>query len=211
MKKLTSSKMQKVLESRIVRREGLRAPVHAGSVHPPSCIDLHQALHFNHESHLHQGAHLHPDQSPVLPHDPKAKASLRVSERTWESRRIKEEMQGIVSPTPLELHKVSPGVQVQVQELVLTLRPPHLPVVWPAGDCDKGPRDRRFRVQRVRRLLGKRGLCQHDPTRRARGPGRAEALRQDSAGRRSGADPRAAPGLSPDKGGVLSSAAPWCS
>ncbi|XP_056886571.1 glutamate receptor-interacting protein 2-like isoform X2 [Takifugu flavidus] len=70
--------------------------------------DLHQELHFNHESHLHQGAHLHPDnQSPVLPHDPKAKASLRVSERTWESRRIKEEMQGIVSPTPLELHKVT--------------------------------------------------------------------------------------------------------
>uniref|UniRef100_A0A673A1H8 Glutamate receptor interacting protein 2b n=1 Tax=Sphaeramia orbicularis TaxID=375764 RepID=A0A673A1H8_9TELE len=27
--------------------------------------------------------------------------------RTWESRRIKEEMQGIVSPTPLELHKVT--------------------------------------------------------------------------------------------------------
>lgn len=69
---------------------------------------LHHEALFNHEAHLHQGAHLHQDnQSPLLHHDPKPKASLRVSERTWESRRIKEEMQGIVSPTPLELHKVS--------------------------------------------------------------------------------------------------------
>ncbi|CAL8337702.1 unnamed protein product [Lota lota] len=49
---------------------------------------------------LHQGAHLHEEES-------KAKASLRVSERTWESRRIKEEMQEILSPNPLELHKVT--------------------------------------------------------------------------------------------------------
>ncbi|XP_072307848.1 glutamate receptor-interacting protein 2 [Eucyclogobius newberryi] len=57
---------------------------------------------------LHQGAHLHQEaQSPLHFQDPKAKASLRVSERTWESRRIKEEMQGIISPTPLELHKVT--------------------------------------------------------------------------------------------------------
>uniref|UniRef100_A0A3P9QGN9 Glutamate receptor interacting protein 2 n=1 Tax=Poecilia reticulata TaxID=8081 RepID=A0A3P9QGN9_POERE len=64
--------------------------------------------HFNHEAHLHHGAHIHQEnQSPLLHHDPKLKASLRVSERTWESRRIKEEMQGILSPTPLELHKVT--------------------------------------------------------------------------------------------------------
>lgn len=68
---------------------------------------------------------MHPDnQSPILQHDPKAKASLRVSERTWESRRIKEEMQGIVSPTPLELHKVSSGVQVQVLVLTQGSSPP---------------------------------------------------------------------------------------
>uniref|UniRef100_A0A8C6SE19 Glutamate receptor interacting protein 2b n=1 Tax=Neogobius melanostomus TaxID=47308 RepID=A0A8C6SE19_9GOBI len=54
-----------------------------------------------------EGPHLRQEaQSPLHFQDPKAKASLRVSERTWESRRIKEEMQGIVSPTPLELHKV---------------------------------------------------------------------------------------------------------
>ncbi|XP_043978472.1 glutamate receptor-interacting protein 2-like isoform X2 [Gambusia affinis] len=69
---------------------------------------LHDEAHFNHEAHLHPGAHIHQEnQSPLLHHDPKLKASLRVSERTWESRRIKEEMQGILSPTPLELHKVT--------------------------------------------------------------------------------------------------------
>uniref|UniRef100_H3C2H0 Glutamate receptor interacting protein 2 n=1 Tax=Tetraodon nigroviridis TaxID=99883 RepID=H3C2H0_TETNG len=58
------------------------------------------------------GAPLQPRGPPAprstpAPHEAKPKASLRVSERTWESRRIKEEMQGIVSPTPLELHKVT--------------------------------------------------------------------------------------------------------
>uniref|UniRef100_A0A8D3DZG1 Glutamate receptor interacting protein 2 n=1 Tax=Scophthalmus maximus TaxID=52904 RepID=A0A8D3DZG1_SCOMX len=63
---------------------------------------LLQDIHFSQEAHLH-----HDHQSPLLHHEPKSKASLRVSERTWESRRIKEEMQGILSPTPLELHKVT--------------------------------------------------------------------------------------------------------
>lgn len=71
----------------------------------------HQGALFNHEADLHHaGVLLHQDnQAPLLHYEAKAKASLRVSERTWESRRIKEEMQGIVSPTPLELHKVSPS------------------------------------------------------------------------------------------------------
>ncbi|XP_029007795.1 glutamate receptor-interacting protein 2 isoform X4 [Betta splendens] len=75
---------------------------------------LHQGAHLHEEAQLHQDPHLlqtsllHPDNhSPLMHHDPKLKASLRVSERTWESRRIKEEMQGILSPTPLELHKVT--------------------------------------------------------------------------------------------------------
>lgn len=69
---------------------------------------MHEETHFDQEAHLLHGAHIHQEtQSPLLHHDTKLKASLRVSERTWESRRIKEEMQGILSPTPLELHKVS--------------------------------------------------------------------------------------------------------
>ncbi|KAM7401587.1 hypothetical protein PAMP_016892 [Pampus punctatissimus] len=69
---------------------------------------LHQEAHFNQDTHMLQGVHIHQEnQSPLMHHEPKPKASLRVSERTWESRRIKEEMQGILSPTPLELHKVT--------------------------------------------------------------------------------------------------------
>uniref|UniRef100_A0AAR2LWB1 PDZ domain-containing protein n=1 Tax=Pygocentrus nattereri TaxID=42514 RepID=A0AAR2LWB1_PYGNA len=46
-------------------------------------------------------------KSPHLHNEAKSKSTLRMSEKTWESRRIKEEMQEILSPTPLELHKVS--------------------------------------------------------------------------------------------------------
>lgn len=48
---------------------------------------------------LRRSLHLH--------NEAKSKSTLRMSEKTWESRRIKEEMQEILSPTPLELHKVS--------------------------------------------------------------------------------------------------------
>uniref|UniRef100_A0A8C6MHK5 Glutamate receptor interacting protein 2 n=1 Tax=Nothobranchius furzeri TaxID=105023 RepID=A0A8C6MHK5_NOTFU len=69
---------------------------------------LLEEVQYDQDAHLHHGAHIHQEhQSPLLHHEPKPKASLRVSERTWESRRIKEEMQGILSPTPLELHKVT--------------------------------------------------------------------------------------------------------
>lgn len=44
-------------------------------------------------------------KGPLL-HEGKNKNTLRVSDKTWESRRIKEEMQEILSPTPLELLKV---------------------------------------------------------------------------------------------------------
>uniref|UniRef100_A0A4W4HK52 PDZ domain-containing protein n=1 Tax=Electrophorus electricus TaxID=8005 RepID=A0A4W4HK52_ELEEL len=48
---------------------------------------------------LRKSAHLHAEA--------KSKGTLRMSEKTWESRRIKEEMREILSPTPLELHKVT--------------------------------------------------------------------------------------------------------
>ncbi|KAJ0069037.1 hypothetical protein NL108_016516, partial [Boleophthalmus pectinirostris] len=92
-------------------------------LHQGALLHLHDQTHLHDQAHLlqedqlhqgktdgllHQGAHLRQEaQSPLHFQDPKAKASLRVSERTWESRRIKEEMQGIISPTPLELHKVT--------------------------------------------------------------------------------------------------------
>uniref|UniRef100_A0A8B9KAQ9 Glutamate receptor interacting protein 2b n=1 Tax=Astyanax mexicanus TaxID=7994 RepID=A0A8B9KAQ9_ASTMX len=46
-------------------------------------------------------------KSPHLHNETKSKSTLRMSDKTWESRRIKEEMQEILSPTPLELHKVT--------------------------------------------------------------------------------------------------------
>uniref|UniRef100_A0A8B9KB26 Glutamate receptor interacting protein 2b n=1 Tax=Astyanax mexicanus TaxID=7994 RepID=A0A8B9KB26_ASTMX len=46
-------------------------------------------------------------ESPHLHNETKSKSTLRMSDKTWESRRIKEEMQEILSPTPLELHKVT--------------------------------------------------------------------------------------------------------
>lgn len=73
-----------------------------------SLADARLEVHFHPDELLHAGAHLLQDNMPpLMHHEPKSKASLRVSERTWESRRIKEEMQGLLSPTPLELHKVS--------------------------------------------------------------------------------------------------------
>ncbi|XP_043078380.1 glutamate receptor-interacting protein 2 isoform X2 [Puntigrus tetrazona] len=51
--------------------------------------------------------HLSPlRKAPHLLNETKNKSTLRMSEKTWESRRIKEEIQDILSPTPLELHKV---------------------------------------------------------------------------------------------------------
>lgn len=51
--------------------------------------------------------HLSPlRKPPLLLNETKNKSTLRMSEKTWESRRIKEEIQDILSPTPLELHKV---------------------------------------------------------------------------------------------------------
>lgn len=51
--------------------------------------------------------HLSPlRKAPHLLNETKSKSTLRMSEKTWESRRIKEEIQDILSPTPLELHKV---------------------------------------------------------------------------------------------------------
>ncbi|KAF6731761.1 Glutamate receptor-interacting protein 2 [Oryzias melastigma] len=125
---LSRSRMSPLRRNSLLHQGNLlhqSAHLHQG-IHLPEESLLHQDPHFhqavnsfqtptyttevlfNQEGHLHPGAHLHEEnQSPVLHHEPKAKASLRVSERTWESRRIKEEMQGILSPTPLELHKVT--------------------------------------------------------------------------------------------------------
>uniref|UniRef100_A0AAX7SQ77 PDZ domain-containing protein n=1 Tax=Astatotilapia calliptera TaxID=8154 RepID=A0AAX7SQ77_ASTCA len=92
-------------------------------------------------------------QSPLLHHEPKSKASLRVSERTWESRRIKEEMQGILSPTPLELHKVkSDDFGFSVSDGFLE-KGVYVNMIRPDGPADRAglrPYDRILQVNHVR-------------------------------------------------------------
>uniref|UniRef100_A0A669CPS6 Glutamate receptor interacting protein 2 n=1 Tax=Oreochromis niloticus TaxID=8128 RepID=A0A669CPS6_ORENI len=116
--------------------------------------------HFNQELHLQQGVHIHQDiQSPLLHHEPKSKASLRVSERTWESRRIKEEMQGILSPTPLELHKVTVIKDPESDDFGFSVsdgfleKGVYVNMIRPDGPADRAglrPYDRILQVNHVR-------------------------------------------------------------
>ncbi|KAG7493473.1 glutamate receptor-interacting protein 2-like isoform X1 [Solea senegalensis] len=116
--------------------------------------DLHQEAHFNQEAHLHRD-----NQSPLLHHEPKPKASLRVSERTWESRRIKEEMQGILSPTPLELHKVTVIKDPESDDFGFSVsdgfleKGVYVNMIRPDGPADRAglrPYDRILQVNHVR-------------------------------------------------------------
>uniref|UniRef100_A0A3B4ZWZ0 Glutamate receptor-interacting protein 2-like n=1 Tax=Stegastes partitus TaxID=144197 RepID=A0A3B4ZWZ0_9TELE len=127
------------------------------SHHYPHMLD---EAHFNQEAHLHQGGHIHQDnQSPLLHHEPKPKASLRVSERTWESRRIKEEMQGILSPTPLELHKVTVIKDPESDDFGFSVsdgfleKGVYVNMIRPDGPADRAglkPYDRILQVNHVR-------------------------------------------------------------
>ncbi|XP_074505648.1 glutamate receptor-interacting protein 2 isoform X7 [Sebastes fasciatus] len=121
---------------------------------------LHHEAHLLHEAHLHHEAHIHQDnQSPLLHHEPKPKASLRVSERTWESRRIKEEMQGILSPTPLELHKVCVIKDPEIDDFGFSVsdgfleKGVYVNMIRPDGPADRAglkPYDRILQVNHVR-------------------------------------------------------------
>uniref|UniRef100_A0A673A0N8 Glutamate receptor interacting protein 2b n=1 Tax=Sphaeramia orbicularis TaxID=375764 RepID=A0A673A0N8_9TELE len=86
-------------------------------------------------------------------------ASLRVSERTWESRRIKEEMQGIVSPTPLELHKVTVIKDPESDDFGFSVsdgfleKGVYVNMIRPDGPADRAglrPYDRILQVNHVR-------------------------------------------------------------
>ncbi|KAM7421903.1 hypothetical protein PAMA_010124 [Pampus argenteus] len=121
---------------------------------------LHQDAHFNQDTHMHQGVHIHQEnQSPLMHHEPKSKASLRVSERTWESRRIKEEMQGILSPTPLELHKVTVIKDPESDDFGFSVsdgfleKGVYVNMIRPDGPADRAglkPYDRILQVNHVR-------------------------------------------------------------
>uniref|UniRef100_A0A674MPI4 Glutamate receptor interacting protein 2 n=1 Tax=Takifugu rubripes TaxID=31033 RepID=A0A674MPI4_TAKRU len=83
----------------------------------------------------------------------------KVSERTWESRRIKEEMQGIVSPTPLELHKVTVIKDPEIDDFGFSVsdgfleKGVYVNMIRPDGPADRAglkPFDRILQVNHVR-------------------------------------------------------------
>ncbi|XP_053724688.1 glutamate receptor-interacting protein 2 isoform X3 [Synchiropus splendidus] len=121
--------------------------------------DGHLDGHFQ-DGLLHQNLQLHQDNlSALLHHENKPKASLRVSERTWESRRIKEEMQGILSPTPLELHKVTVIKDPESDDFGFSVsdgfleKGVYVNMIRPDGPADRSglrPYDRILQVNHVR-------------------------------------------------------------
>uniref|UniRef100_H2UVK4 Glutamate receptor interacting protein 2 n=1 Tax=Takifugu rubripes TaxID=31033 RepID=H2UVK4_TAKRU len=79
--------------------------------------------------------------------------------RTWESRRIKEEMQGIVSPTPLELHKVTVIKDPEIDDFGFSVsdgfleKGVYVNMIRPDGPADRAglkPFDRILQVNHVR-------------------------------------------------------------
>ncbi|XP_069045531.1 glutamate receptor-interacting protein 2 isoform X4 [Lepisosteus oculatus] len=105
-----------------------------------------------------------PGMSPVrkatLLHDSgKNKTSSRGSEKTWESRRIKEEIQEIMSPTPLELHKVTIMKDPESDDFGFSVsdgfleKGVYVNMIRPDGPADRGglkPYDRILQVNHVR-------------------------------------------------------------
>ncbi|XP_061543250.1 glutamate receptor-interacting protein 2-like isoform X7 [Phycodurus eques] len=122
--------------------------------------DARLQVHFHADELLHSGSHLFQDSlSPPAHHESKSKASLRVSERTWESRRIKEEMQGLLSPTPLELHKVTVIKDPESDDFGFSVsdgfleKGVYVNMVRPDGPADRSglrPYDRILQVNHVR-------------------------------------------------------------
>uniref|UniRef100_A0A8K9XCN1 Glutamate receptor interacting protein 2 n=1 Tax=Oncorhynchus mykiss TaxID=8022 RepID=A0A8K9XCN1_ONCMY len=102
---------------------------------------------------------LHHEARTQLHHEAKAKNTLRVSEKTWESRRIKEEMQEILSPNPLELHKVTVMKDPESDDFGFSVsdgfleKGVYVNMIRPEGPADRAglkPYDRILQVNHVR-------------------------------------------------------------
>ncbi|RXN18020.1 glutamate receptor-interacting 2 isoform X2 [Labeo rohita] len=104
--------------------------------------------------------HLSPlRKAPHLLNETKNKSTLRVSEKTWESRRIKEEIQDILSPTPLELHKVTVMKDPESDDFGFSVsdgfleKGVYVNMIRPEGPADRAglkPYDRILQVNHVR-------------------------------------------------------------
>ncbi|XP_062842439.1 glutamate receptor-interacting protein 2 [Trichomycterus rosablanca] len=98
-------------------------------------------------------------RSSTLRSEAKSKSTLRMSEKTWESRRIKEEMQEILSPTPLELHKVTVIKDPERDDFGFSVsdgfleKGVYVNMIRPEGPADRAglrPYDRILQVNHVR-------------------------------------------------------------
>ncbi|XP_058229038.1 glutamate receptor-interacting protein 2 isoform X5 [Hemibagrus wyckioides] len=98
-------------------------------------------------------------KSSHLRNEAKSKSTLRMSEKTWESRRIKEEMQEILSPTPLELHKVTVIKDPERDDFGFSVsdgfleKGVYVNMIRPEGPADRAglrPYDRILQVNHVR-------------------------------------------------------------
>ncbi|XP_073699809.1 glutamate receptor-interacting protein 2-like [Garra rufa] len=104
--------------------------------------------------------HLSPlRKAPHLLNETKNKSTLRMSEKTWESRRIKEEIQDILSPTPLELHKVTVMKDPESDDFGFSVsdgfleKGVYVNMIRPEGPADRAglkPYDRILQVNHVR-------------------------------------------------------------
>ncbi|XP_056116589.1 glutamate receptor-interacting protein 2 isoform X3 [Rhinichthys klamathensis goyatoka] len=104
--------------------------------------------------------HLSPlRKPPLLLNETKNKSTLRMSEKTWESRRIKEEIQDILSPTPLELHKVTVMKDPESDDFGFSVsdgfleKGVYVNMIRPEGPADRAglkPYDRILQVNHVR-------------------------------------------------------------
>uniref|UniRef100_A0A673YBQ1 Glutamate receptor interacting protein 2 n=1 Tax=Salmo trutta TaxID=8032 RepID=A0A673YBQ1_SALTR len=135
-------------------------------LHHDAKTHLHQEAHLHQGAHLYPEAHLHPEAQLLhheartqLHHEARAKNTLRVSEKTWESRRIKEEMQEILSPTPLELHKVTVMKDPESDDFGFSVsdgfleKGVYVNMIRPEGPADRAglkPYDRILQVNHVR-------------------------------------------------------------
>uniref|UniRef100_A0A8K9UMF2 Glutamate receptor interacting protein 2 n=1 Tax=Oncorhynchus mykiss TaxID=8022 RepID=A0A8K9UMF2_ONCMY len=129
-------------------------------LHHDAKTHLHQEVHLHQEAHLPPEAQLlHHEARTQLHHEAKAKNTLRVSEKTWESRRIKEEMQEILSPNPLELHKVTVMKDPESDDFGFSVsdgfleKGVYVNMIRPEGPADRAglkPYDRILQVNHVR-------------------------------------------------------------
>ncbi|XP_051550367.1 glutamate receptor-interacting protein 2-like isoform X1 [Myxocyprinus asiaticus] len=138
------SELLREIEASIMTGSALSLGVEGGKAHSKTVSQPHL-------SPLRKNPHLH--------NETKNKSTLRMSEKTWESRRIKEEIQDILSPTPLELHKVTVMKDPERDDFGFSVsdgfleKGVYVNMIRPEGPADRAglkPYDRILQVNHVR-------------------------------------------------------------